>query len=61
MNVKDKDTVEQFKLIYDCLEGISAIHDNRADHYNSVINCLIQEAKFLIEQGIRELDRRGKK
>ena len=28
MKDKDKDTIEQFKLIYDCLEGISAIQDN---------------------------------
>jgi hypothetical protein len=61
MKDKDKDTIEQFKLIYDCLEGISAIHDNRLETYNSVINCLIQEAKFLVEQGIREIDKRKSK
>ncbi len=61
MKDKDKDTIEQFKLIYDCLEGISAIHDNRGEHYNGVINCLIDKAKELIEQGIRELDKRKSK
>ena len=61
MKDKDKDTIEQFKLIYDCLEGISAIHDNRLETYNSVINCLIQEAKFLVEQGLRELHKRKSK
>lgn len=61
MNDKDKDTIEQYKLIYDCLEGISAIHDNRLETYNSVINCLIQEAKFLVEQGIREINKRKTK
>jgi hypothetical protein len=61
MKDKDKDTIEQFKLIYDCLEGISAITDNRLEIYNSVINCLILEAKFLVEQGIRELDKRKSK
>ncbi len=58
MKDKDKDTIEQFKLIYDCLEGISAIYDNRIETHNSIINCLIQEAKFLVEQGIRELNKR---
>jgi len=61
MNAKDKDTLEQFKLIYDCLEGISAIHDNRGEHYNSVINCLIDKARELVEQGIRELHKKGNK
>jgi hypothetical protein len=61
MKDKDKDTIEQFKLIYDCLEGISAIHDNRLETYNSIINCLLQEAKFLVEQGIRELNKRKSK
>jgi hypothetical protein len=61
MNVKDKDTIEQFKLIYDCLEGISSIHDNRAEQYNSVINCLIEKARELVEEGIRELHKRNSK
>jgi hypothetical protein len=59
--MKDKDTIEQFKLIYDCLEGISAIHDNRGEQYNSVINCLIDKARELVEEGIRELDKRKSK
>jgi hypothetical protein len=61
MNDKDKDTIEQFKLIYDCLEGISAIHDNRGEHYNSVINCLIDKARELATEGLRELHKRKSK
>ena len=61
MKAKDKDTIEQFKLIYDCLEGISAIHDNRGEQYNSVINCLIDKAKELVEEGLRELNKRNGK
>jgi hypothetical protein len=61
MNAKDKDTIEQFKLIYDCLEGISVIHDNQRENYNSVINCLIDKAKDLVEEGLRELNKRNNK
>jgi hypothetical protein len=61
MNAKDKDTIEQFKLIYDCLLGIAAVHDNNDKNYNSVINCLIDKAMELVEEGLRELHKRNGK
>ncbi len=61
MNAKDKDTIEQFKLIYDCLLGMAAVHDNSEKNYNSVINCLIDKAMELVEEGLSELHKRNSK
>ena len=53
-----KDNIIQYNRIYDCLIAMIAVQDNNPDQYNDVLNALIQKARDLIEEGLKELHKR---
>lgn len=44
-----------FQRIWDCLIAIEKIQDEHPDSHNDVIFCLINKAKDIVEDGIRDV------
>ena len=44
-----------FQRIWDCLIAIEKIQDEHPDSHNYVIFCLINKAKDIVEDGIRDV------
>jgi hypothetical protein len=56
-----EDNIIQYNRIYDCLVAMDAVQDNNPDQYNDVLNALIQKARDLTEEGLKELYNRNTK
>lgn len=54
-----EDNIIQYNRIYDCLVAMDAVQDNNPNQYNDVLNALIQKARDLTEEGLRELNKKS--
>lgn len=55
------EVISQYNRIYDCLVAMIAVQDNNPDQYNDVLFALLQKARELVEEGIREQTNHGKR
>jgi hypothetical protein len=56
-NELNQEVTSQYKRIYDCLIAIVAVQDNNPDQYNDVLNSLVEKARELVEEGMKEFEK----